>query len=251
LQYGVHNSKETVPNVSAKRIVAFLSSALLLALALPAQANVIGVAVNNSTATATPVGTQSPTGTISFYALLNGSGTYGVGGAGLAPDTCTIGWASNTCTGGRLDMWLRFSPVTLGANILTLQFTDLDLFGVNDPSYFLESVSIFDSALTNLAYIDSALDPEVVQANYSQQTLSLGLNVTNNPYFTRLTFRTGFSGASRGTYSNTIETLLATMSAVPTSSVPEPGALSLMGLGLLLVGFAARRGRKGSAARTL
>jgi hypothetical protein len=228
--------------VSAKRFLASWSAALLLAVALPAQATVIGVAVNNSTPTATPVGVQSSTGNISFYALLNGpTATYGVGGAGLTPDTCTIGWVSNTCTGGTLHMWLRFTPATLGANILTLNFTDLDLFGVNDPSYFLESVRIYDSALTLLADVDSALDPEVVQANYSQQTLSLAVNVAANPYFTRLTFRTNFVGAARGTYVNTIETLLATLSAVPTSSVPEPGALSLMGVGLLLVGFAVRR----------
>jgi hypothetical protein len=228
-----------------KRLLAASCMALLLAATLPANATVIGVAVGSNGSLGNPVGTSS-NGTISFYALLNGSGTYGVGGAGLTSDTCTIGFFSSSCTGGRLDMWLRFAPVTLGANILTLQFTDLDLFGVNDPSYFLESVSIFDSSLTKLAFVDSALDPEVVQANYNQQTLSLALNVANNPYFTRLTFRTAFNGASRGTYANTIETLLATMTAVPpppppTTSVPEPDALSLLGAGLLLVGFAVRR----------
>jgi hypothetical protein len=236
-----------VPKVSLKRLLAALSAVLLMGVVLPANATVIGVAVSGSGSLGSPVGTASSDGTISFYALLNGSGTYGVSGAGMTPDTCTIGLWSNTCTGGTLDMWLRFSPVTLGANVLTLQFSDLDLFGVNDPSYFLESVSIFDSSLTSLAYVDSAADPEVVQANYNQQTLSLALNVTNNPYFTRLTFRTGFNGASRGSYVNTIETLLATMSAVPSSSVPEPGALSLMGAGLLLVGLAVRR-RKHRAA---
>jgi hypothetical protein len=217
-----------------------IAAALFIALASTASANVIGTAVSGYGNTTT-VGSSSSNGTINFYALLNGTGTYGVNGAGLTPDTCSIGRYSNTCTGGTLDMWLRFSPVTAGANILTLQFTDLDLFGVNDPNYFLESVNIFDALGSSLAYVTTATDPLVVAANYNQQVLQLALNVATSQYYTRLRFRTSFVGAANGSYSNTIESLLATMKAVPPVSVPEPAMLSMLGAGLLLVSFVGRR----------
>jgi hypothetical protein len=139
-------------------------------------------------------------------------------------------------------MWLRFSPVTLGQNTLTLTFSDLDLFGVNDPNYFFESVEIYNAALTSPVLVDSIADPQVVLAstNPNNQTLSMLLDVTNNPFYTRLRFRTSFVGALPGSYVNTLETVLATLSPV---SVPEPTTLTLLGGGLLLIGFASRRRR--------
>lgn len=231
----------------SQKLFATACAVLLVAIATPAQAYVIGVAINPTTGAA--VGSQAG-GDISFYALLNGEGTYGVGSNatnGLVADTCrrTTSSSTNTCTGGTLNMWLRFAPVTLGANVLTLAFTDLDLRGVNDPSYFLESVRIFDySGLvrTEVAFVDHEDDPEVVRANDTYQRLDLDVDVDNNPYYVQLVLGTIFrSNAPTGTYTNTRESLRATMTSV---SVPEPATLSMLGAGLLLIGFATRRHTK-------
>jgi hypothetical protein len=217
------------------------AAAFLLAVAAPAGAQVIGRAVtgNNST---TYVNGANADGSIDFYALLNGSGTYS-NTVGQSADTCTIGAYSSNCGGGLLTMWLRFEPTASGTNLLTLRFTDLDLVGVNDPSYFFESVSIYrGSSSTSLADVDNVNDvPTVVSANVDQQVLRLAVDLAStSPLFTRLVIATRFAAnAARGTYVNTEERLLATLSGPV--SVPEPATLSMLGAGLLLIGFARRR----------
>ncbi len=80
-------------------------------------------------------------GTIGFFIPLKAAsaGTFGVGGVGLSADTCTY---DTHCADSTMDMFLRFNPVRVGPNILTLEFNDLDIYRVNDPWFFLESVSI-------------------------------------------------------------------------------------------------------------
>lgn len=220
----------------SKRIF-IIAAATLLAWIGPAHATVIGVAVDGVGST-TQVGSTNSDGSINFYALLSGSGTYGVGGAGLSADTCTHS-ATSPC-GGMLDMWLMFSPVSVGPNLLSLRFTDLDIFGVNSPLYFLEAVEIFNSAGVSQGRITSMLDPEVVlaQTNNTNQLLELMIDIDNDPFYARLSFATDFltANAPYGTYLNTQEALLATV-----VSVPEPATLSLLGMGLLVLGFSVRR----------
>src|SRR5579872_3827170 len=112
-----------------------------------ARATTIGVAVG-SVGSSAPVGlTQiDPLLSIStpateFYIPLDSTGhTYGGSGTCGQNGTC-----ADTGTGGNITMILRFDPVTIGSNQLTIKFDDLDLANVNDPSGFFESLQILYS----------------------------------------------------------------------------------------------------------
>lgn len=224
-----------------KLIVPACVVGLAMGLALPAQAQIVGTVVGAYNSS-TPVGSANADGSVNFYALLNGSGTYGVGGAGLSADNCTISNSTDNCGGGVLDMWFRFTGVTTGANVLTLQYNDLDLSGVNDPGYFLESVRIYsNNSTSSTAFIDQETDPGVNQplSNLNNQLIQLNLTVTSSPtFYVRTRYVTTFSNsAPNGQYTNTVETVRATL-------VPEPGMLSLLGAGLVAAGWFGRRRRK-------
>jgi hypothetical protein len=199
----------------------------------PVSADTIGIAVG-SVGSAIAVGTTAPDGTINFYIPLtsSASGTYGVSGKGTSADTCT----TPNCLGGSLDMYLRFAPVQIGANILTLNFSDLDLVGANDPTYFLESVLITPNGSGPGVFIDESTDPGVF-ANSGIQVLVLPMAVASNPFYVQLHFTSKFLGGTpSGTYTNTVETVRATI-----APVPEPRTLATLGLGMLSLGIVSRR----------
>jgi hypothetical protein len=222
----------------------------LVALAATGTANatVIGVAVDGVGSNNT-VGSVNGDGSINFYAPLSAdsSGTYGVD-AGLSTDTC---YYPTTCTGGTLDMFLRFEPAPTGDGILALTFLDLDIAGANDPWFFFESLRLADESNNTLYEVDSVLDgfgdPNLaILANNTVQLLLSFVDIAASPFFLQLSFSTDFHALTPyGGYQNTVETMLATLTPV---SVPEPATLSLLGTGLVAFGLSRRRKRNANAA---
>src|SRR5580765_258363 len=166
---------------------------LLLGAVSPVSADTIGIAVG-SVGSSVAVGSAASDGTISFFIPLTSaaSGTYGVAAKGTSSDTCT----TPNCLGGSLDMFLRFAPVQVGANVLTLDFSDLDLVGVNDPTYFLESVLITPNGSGPGVLIDESTDPGVLSANSGTQVLLLPMAVASNPFYVQLHFSSKFLGGT-------------------------------------------------------
>src|SRR5581483_4474921 len=103
-----------------------------------------------------------------FYIPLSSSssGVYGVT-AGTSPDT-GYGYGYNNSSKTALTMYLLFDDphsvaLPVGSASLSFLFTDLDLVGVNDPQYFLESVQFFSSG-------GSALSPVITNSGQNGST---------------------------------------------------------------------------------
>ena len=163
-------------------------------------------------------------GTIEYFIPLGEqSGTYGVDGFGTTADSGD--------GGGTLAMVLRFDPVfTDRPSVLSVDFEDLDIDGLDDGGTFRERLEIFDAAGNSLTgLIDDAGDAAVTGDSDTQQLLELQLGtLDDSPLFLRFDFQA--SDEVVGT--NTPEYLRARVSAVP---LPAAGWLLLGGVGTLAV----------------
>ncbi len=181
----------------------------------------------------TPVGTvDATTQAITFFIpFAHGlAGSYGVGGVGLQADRATPSASDHV---GALDLWLRFAPPWKGPATVTLDFTDLDLLGGNDPTGFREELAVFDAFGATLLVADDSADAGVVFADSSKQLIAFAVTLTADPLFLRLRLSAD-SGAFLGRrLRNTPEDLVASVHAVP---LPHTFALLLGGL-LAMLGW--------------
>ncbi len=174
-----------------------------------------------------------------FIPLGDTSGTYGVAGFGLAPDSGD--------GGGLLTMILAFAPVNTSVNgVLTVLFEDLDLVGGNDPTGFLETVEVFDAGGTTVTGPITNLGG-LVTGDSDSQTLTVNVGaLVSNPYYLQLVF----SADSPVNGTNTAEFLIASLDNPDgtVGLVPLPAALPLYGTGLAVMGFIGWRRRQKSKA---
>jgi len=195
--------------------------------------------------TLTPADTPLANGTgniIEYFIPLGSSGTCTYG------DGC--GTSADTGSGGeKMSMFLEFDPVALtGPASLTLEFDDLDLDPVNDPTGFLETVQVFDAsgtaitgAITAVGGTAGGTSGGVVISEdpgtgiLSSAPISLG-QLASSPFYAELVF----SASSKVELTNTVEYLRASVDVedAVTGQIPLPAPFLMLlsalgGLGVL------------------
>lgn len=224
----------------AKLAAALAAVGAVLVTALPpstASALTVGVPVD-ALGSMTTVGDFVPGGDINFYIPISEDAVYGdTSGStgGLSADMCSV-----DCEGS-LTMYVMYDPTSLGANVATMVFDDLDLEGYSDPTGvgFVESIAFYDADLNPIDVTVESAD------NVTQTLLAMVPNVTSSPFWAQIVFgariESTFGGWHKTTWTNTEESMYTTI-----APVPLPAALPLFGtavVGLGLVGRWRKRAR--------
>ncbi len=166
---------------------------------------------------------------------VSASGVYGDGTIGLVADEGS-GYGTGEFDDPALTMYLKYSQVEFPAAtaILTFKFRDLDIKPDNDPEHFYETIQIFDGEGPLTGVISEAFEynssnfynvvssGDLVTIVFPDLTAHLG----GDPTYAKLTFTSNYD--TDGT--NTPEYLYTTLE---TSPVPIPGAILLLGSGLI------------------
>lgn len=190
-------------------------------------ADAVSTVLSNANADITGLGAEVGD-VIGFFIPLDSDCTFGVSGCGLSQDS---GF------GGSLDMFVYFEDVIGGDSTLSLFFEDLDLDGVNDPSNFIETLTVYDvndGAPVELAEFTS-VPASGVSADNSSQTITLGLGdlLPGTDVLLKLLFTsdTGLLAAYQDEYyqkapRNTSEFLLPVIDGEgpPVNVIPLPAA---------------------------
>lgn len=218
------------------RLIQTFVCLMTLGLAIPAFATpIIGEAVADLGST-TSIGTGSG-GWIDFYIPLNDSEVYD---GTLVSDTCdSTGSGVGTCTGGELLMFLYFGANWSGQTEVTIDFEDLDAGDFADTGYFVEVLAVIVSAAggTEILSLGQTDVGALLTGDKTSQQLNFDF-ASDGAFYLQLTFGSQFDAelTPNGWFGNTKESLLATA-----ISVPEPGSLALLGLGMVALGISRRR----------
>lgn len=156
--------------------------------------------------------------------------------------TCTYGVTCGTSVdsgygGTDMSMFIKFSGLaTDSTSELTVNFDDLDLIGVNDPSGFVEDFQIFDSSGSALTSLISSIAHPNATGNSTTQQVTLDLGDVSGDLWLEFVF----SANETQVWQNTAEYLTATIdqTPIPVPEVPLPAAFPLFltalgGLGLV------------------